>query len=127
MRMTRTYPTPDSNRESVGPRERAMAVYKYLLDVEPENAVRDPQFALIVHAFEQENRRGQRTAMMRFDGAVERLPAWGRSVFRRLFPKLDPAFDMPTLAPSLVEGELTKTFDQGPATVRPFKSMRGPE
>lgn len=57
MRITRTYPQPDSPAPNIGPRERAMAVYKYLLGTEPEDAVKHPLFACIVHAFEQEGRR----------------------------------------------------------------------
>lgn len=53
MRMTRTYPRPDEPSANLGPRERALAVYKYLADVEPEQAVKHPLFAVIVHAFEQ--------------------------------------------------------------------------
>jgi len=53
MKITRTYPQPDSPAPHLGARERAMAVYKYLLDIEPEAAVKHPLFACIVHAFEQ--------------------------------------------------------------------------
>jgi hypothetical protein len=53
MRISRTYPQPDSPEPQIGPRERALAVFKYLLDLEPEAAVLHPLFACIVHAFEQ--------------------------------------------------------------------------
>lgn len=58
MKITRTYPQPDSDRNFIGYRERAMAVYKYLLDMEPEAAVKHPLFACIVHAFEQARTQG---------------------------------------------------------------------
>lgn len=51
--ISRTYPQPDSPNPKLGPRERAMAVFKYLLDLEPEEAVRHALFPCIVHAFEQ--------------------------------------------------------------------------
>lgn len=53
MNITRTYPQPDSNLPHIGPRERAMAVFKYLLDLEPEAAVLHPLFACIVHSYKQ--------------------------------------------------------------------------
>lgn len=54
MRVTRTYPQPDSPKPNIGPRERALAVFKYLLNMEPEDAVKHPRFVLIVAAFTQE-------------------------------------------------------------------------
>jgi hypothetical protein len=42
----------------MGSRERAMAVFKYLLNLEPEQAVGHPLFATIVHAFDQAEARG---------------------------------------------------------------------
>lgn len=59
MRITRTYPQPDSPAPHLGPRERALGVFKYLLDLEPEAAVKHPLFACIVHAFEQHGTRCQ--------------------------------------------------------------------
>lgn len=53
-KIKRTYPTPDTNRPNCGPRERALAVFKYLLDIEPEDAKQHPRFQMIVNAFEQE-------------------------------------------------------------------------
>lgn len=53
MNMKRTYPQPDSPRENIGPRERALAVYKYLLDMEPEEARKHELYEVIKHAFEQ--------------------------------------------------------------------------
>jgi hypothetical protein len=58
MRITRTYPQPDSPEPHIGPRERALAVFKYLLDLEPEAAKDHPMFACIVHAFQQAEQRG---------------------------------------------------------------------
>lgn len=58
MKITRTYPQPDSNLSNIGPRERAMAVFKYLLDIEPEAATQHPLFACIVHSYEQSEQRG---------------------------------------------------------------------
>lgn len=55
----RTYPEPDTDRPNCGPRERAMAVFKKLLDMEPEDAVGHEHFAVVEHAFVQENVRGQ--------------------------------------------------------------------
>jgi len=53
MKITRTYPQPDSNLPHIGPRERAMAVFKYLLGLEPEAAVLHPLFACIEHSYGQ--------------------------------------------------------------------------
>jgi len=55
---SRTYPQPDSPESHIGPRERAMAVFKYLLDIEPEDATKHPLFECIKHAFEQEHYKG---------------------------------------------------------------------
>lgn len=44
MKITRTYPTPDDPRPHIGPRERALAVFKYLRGLEPEQAVGHPLF-----------------------------------------------------------------------------------
>lgn len=54
MRIIRTYPQPDSPDAHIGPRERAMAVFKYLVDVEPEEAVKHPLFRCIEHSYLQE-------------------------------------------------------------------------
>lgn len=59
MRVQRTYPQPDSPAPSIGPRERAMAVFKYLLDLEPEAATKHPLFACIVHSYEQSFKQGR--------------------------------------------------------------------
>lgn len=56
--ITRTYPQPDSPAPQIGPRERAMAVYKYLLNIEPEQATEHPLFKVIEHAFRQERQCG---------------------------------------------------------------------
>lgn len=56
--VSRTYPQPDSCDPRLGPRERAMAVFKYLLNLEPEAAVLHPLFECITHAFEQSEERG---------------------------------------------------------------------
>lgn len=49
----RTYPQPDSPQGNLGARERALAVFKYLLNLEPEVAKDHPLFSCVVHAFEQ--------------------------------------------------------------------------
>jgi len=53
MRIIRSYPQPDSPAPNIGPRERALAVFKYLLGLEPEAAVLHPLFACIGHSYEQ--------------------------------------------------------------------------
>ena len=58
MRISRTYPQPDSPEPHLGPRERALAVFKYLLDLEPEVAVMHSMFACVEHAFQQAAHRG---------------------------------------------------------------------
>jgi hypothetical protein len=58
MMISRTYPQPDSPEPHLGPRERALAVFKYLLDIEPEVAKDHPLFACIKHAFEQAEQTG---------------------------------------------------------------------
>lgn len=63
-KISRTYPQPDSPAENLGPRERAMAVFKYVLGIMPEQAAGSrkrgidphPAFELLVHAFEQQRR-----------------------------------------------------------------------
>lgn len=55
--MQRTYPQPDSPLPNIGPRERALAVYKYLLNIEPEQAKLHPLFDCIVNAFHCEGIR----------------------------------------------------------------------
>lgn len=55
--MTRTYPQPDSPLAHIGPHERALAVFKYLLDLEPEVAKGHKLFACIVNAFDCEGIR----------------------------------------------------------------------
>ncbi len=69
MKIHRTYPQPDSPQPHLGPRERAMAVYKYLLDLEPEVALHHPRFPLMVAAFEQAERVGWNRACSRVGGA----------------------------------------------------------
>jgi hypothetical protein len=51
MRLRRTYPAPDHPGRHLGPRERAMAVLKKYLDLEPEKATRHPLFAQIVQIY----------------------------------------------------------------------------
>lgn len=53
MKLRRTYPQPDSPEPHIGARERALAVFKYLLDLEPEQAKDHPMFACIVHSYQQ--------------------------------------------------------------------------
>lgn len=50
----RTYPTPDSPKLGTSPRNRALATFKYLLNLEPEQAKDHPLFKCIEHAFKQE-------------------------------------------------------------------------
>lgn len=75
-RIIRTYPTPDTQRESCGPRERALAVFKYLMGLEPEEASKHPRFALIVNGFEQQRILGAQAMHAEIAGlgfpAVER-------------------------------------------------------
>ena len=66
MKITRTYPQPDSPKPHLGARERAMAVYKYLMGLEPEAAIKHERFAVIVHAFEQSERKGWNAAGLHF-------------------------------------------------------------
>lgn len=53
LRIDRTYPQPDSPNPKLGPRERAMAVFKYLLNLEPHEALKHPLFACIEHSYKQ--------------------------------------------------------------------------
>jgi hypothetical protein len=53
----RTYPQPDSPQPNLGPRERALAVFKYLLGLEPEQAIRHPLFPCVEHSYVQAVRR----------------------------------------------------------------------
>lgn len=45
--LSRTYPQPDSGAPNIGPRERALAVFKYLLDIEPEVAIKHARFLYV--------------------------------------------------------------------------------
>lgn len=83
MQISRTYPPPDSPREDLGPRERAMAVFKYLLDMEPEAAIKHSRFALLVHAFEQEARRQLRKILREEHNIGEEY----------LLPKMEPTLE----------------------------------
>lgn len=74
MRVNRNYPTPDTKRPNCGPRERALATFKYLLGLEPEKAVEHPRFDLMVNAFEQQARAAIRK-FIRDNDCVEPLPA----------------------------------------------------
>ena len=58
MRIIRSYPQPDSSEPHIGPRERALAVFKYLLGVEPEQAKDHPLFACIENSYRQSEKRG---------------------------------------------------------------------
>jgi hypothetical protein len=53
MKFSRTYPPPDSPAPNIGPRERALAVFKYLLDLEPEAAQLHRLFNCIAHSYAQ--------------------------------------------------------------------------
>lgn len=57
MKIHRTYPQPDAPGIHLGPRERALNVFKYLLDMEPEEACKHPLFRCIEHAFVQCHRQ----------------------------------------------------------------------
>jgi len=57
-KITRTYPLPDDQAAHIAPRYRAMAVFKYLLDMEPEDAVKDERFAVVQRGFEVAEERG---------------------------------------------------------------------
>lgn len=88
MRIRRTYPQPDSTAPHLGPRERALAVYKYLLNLEPEQAVEHELFPVIVHAFEVAEWRG-------FDGCCERLMGdLARKTGESLIPELSSEFEV---------------------------------
>lgn len=66
MKIQRTYPQPDSPQPHIGPRERALAVFKYLMNIEPEQAREHKDFPLLEAAFEQAERVG-------WNGAVKHL------------------------------------------------------
>jgi len=66
MKIRRTYPQPDSPQPHIGPRERALAVLKYLSNIEPEDAVKHEKFELLVAAFEQAERVGWNKACDRY-------------------------------------------------------------
>lgn len=68
----RSYPQPDSPAPNIGARERALAVFKYLLDLEPEAAVRHPMFACIQNAFSQEEIHGWNLCLSVIDSLSER-------------------------------------------------------
>lgn len=67
MNILRTYPQPDSPAPHLRSRERAMAVFKYLLNMEPGAAVKHERFAVIEHAFEQSERRGWNACNRAYD------------------------------------------------------------
>jgi hypothetical protein len=105
MNIHRTYPQPDSPRPNLGPRERAMAVFKYLLDLEPGEAIAHPRFAVIVHAFEQSGRQGWNALFQFLRASKEegKRETYGEKA-------LDPSYC----------DELSGTTDVGPARTRLF-------
>lgn len=55
LKLLRTYPQPDSPQLGGSARNRALAVFKYLLNAEPEAAIKHPLFACIEHSFAQQS------------------------------------------------------------------------
>ena len=55
LKVLRSYPQPDSPALGSSPRNRALAVFKYLLGLEPEQAIKHELFKCIEHAFWQES------------------------------------------------------------------------
>lgn len=109
MQINRTYPQPDSPREHLGPRERALNLFKYLMGIEPEEAKDHPRFELVVNAFENARRAGMR-----------QVPGMQRDA-EQVFLEPDDVIEM---RPSLVE-ELSgsKTIDD--ARIRRFAGGPG--
>lgn len=54
LKVLRSYPQPDSPALGTSPRNRALAVFKYLLGLEPEQAIKHELFKCVEHAFFQE-------------------------------------------------------------------------
>lgn len=108
MNILRTYPQPDSPRPNIGPRERAMAVLKYLVDMEPGDAIKHHVFPLLVHAFEQSERRGWNDCVK-----AVRAEEQGDVVIADDLPALKE------LQPSLCE-ELSKSIEGTAPRVRLF-------
>ncbi len=84
MKISRTYPQPDSPQPHIGSRERALAVFKYVLGIEPEAAAKHEHFALVVHAFEQAEKVGWNKAVQ-------------QSAYGELFHSSMPASVVPLL------------------------------
>ena len=65
MRIQRTYPQPDAPEPHIGPRERALAIFRYLEEyqLEPEEASKHPLFELVMAAFRAAERRGWNQAI----------------------------------------------------------------
>lgn len=103
MNIIRTYPQPDSPKLHLGARERALNTFKYLLDMEPEVAMQHPRFAVMVHAFEQSEKRGWNKAA---DCCQDVL-------FRPQYVELDPSYC----------DELSKTLPGGEVRVRKFENV----
>lgn len=59
MKVTRTYPQPDSPRD-LSARERALAAFKYLLNIEPEHATEHGLFDVIENSYQQHGLSGSR-------------------------------------------------------------------
>ena len=103
MKIQRTYPQPDSPQPNIGPRERAMAVLKYLLDIEPEVAIKHHVFPLLVASYEQSQTQGWNLAC----DSIDR----GHGIVRG------------KLAPSIVE--LLTAETEGTMRAQPFSAFPG--
>ena len=120
--MTRTYPQPDSPRH-LAPRDRALAIFYYLYNAEPEAAVRRPEFGMVEHAFAQAGRAGAIGALMRRERVVSMRSTPFRWLLRLVFRRLDPAFDVPQMRASMVRiRQSSKTIE---APLRMFSDGHG--
>ena len=54
LRLSRTFPQPDAPQLQASARNRALAVFKYLLGLDPEKAIQHPLFRCIEHSYEQQ-------------------------------------------------------------------------
>lgn len=116
MRITRTYPQPDSPQPFIGPRERALAVFKYLMDLEPEAAVQHPRFELIVAAFKQ---AGVQAIRSWADTTETTVGISDNGSMRKSLAYLAGEHTLPPIKPSIAE-LLTGSTDSPDAEIKRF-------
>jgi hypothetical protein len=114
MKVKRTYPTPDTARDNCGPRERALATFKYLLGLEPEEAIKHHRFDLMVNAFRQQERVALRHFILA--NAHSYKPDAQRAMLHEAW------LDVPPLLTPVEDEFVSPAPREVPATIRKFEN-----